>query len=109
MLYDVYHMVAYTPPIFPGISCATPVSLHNCACTVNCRPNLNFTTPTQGECSWATSAAGHFYECNDGFVCDSDDSSCCNAHNGRAKCPVGTDMCDFPDTRCANGQDYCCN
>ena len=51
-------------------------------------------------------------ECGDDHFCfpDSDVAgwSCCNDHEGRAKCPLNLPYMCAQEDECAGGQDYCC-
>ena len=65
------------------------------------------------ECPWLSPTdEDDKLECGDGTLCypvtDLAGWSCCNDHEGRAKCPLNYPYMCAQEDGCAGGQDYCC-
>ena len=60
------------------------------------------------DCEWLTPTdEDNLLKCRDGSYCNG--WSCCNDHNGRAKCPPNKPMMCAKEKSCAGGADFCCS
>eukprot|EP00494_Astrolonche_serrata_P026606 UN26868 len=63
-------------------------------------------------CPWLEDSGITWHaECNDGHICDFDDSSaCCEDHDGVRRCPQGHVMCGSSGEECGGESgDFCCS
>ena len=99
-------MLGYTPTSPKSPTAFIDITVNNVTgspATITAAKGTAFTTTVDGQ-----------LECNDGTLClmgyvDGGDSSCCNEHGGRAKCPPDKPHMCADATGCADGQDYCCS